>query len=121
MKALAFFISALLLFSCVDHSLSPTGCFTGHVIGKIRSAGGGIAVSLVRSDFGTHEWQGYPNVVEALNIPHDLTPGDTIYLRARPATASEKNFPVTADGNESDKPVIWVEAYSEVDCPSVSD
>ncbi len=103
---------------CTYNSMPEHICFEGEVIGRIRSGGGGIAVSMDTPSFGSHRWRGYKNVIEALNIPHELyQPGQRIFFRARQATEEEKSFPITADGDESEKPIVYVLAVSAVGCP----
>lgn len=64
---------------------------------------------MTESVFSSHQWRGYGNVIEALNIPHHLyEPGKRIYFTARFATEEEKVFPITADGDESAKPLVYV-------------
>jgi hypothetical protein len=65
----------------------------------------------------SHEWNGYNNIIEALNIPHDLRPGTMIYFFARLPSKQESQFPITTDGGESNKPLIFVLRFSEVSCP----
>lgn len=105
----------LCLYSCQEQE--APACYEGTVIGRIRSGGGGPAVSVNSTAFGSHEWGGYQNVVEALNLGFDFAPGSKIYFQARPATEQERSYPVTADGNESAKPVIFVTAVSTESCP----
>jgi hypothetical protein len=122
MKAMIVFLFFALIFSrCSDNSVDPQICLEGVVIGKIRSWGGGIAVSMNDSIFSSHEWNGFHNVVEALNVPLDLTPGETIYFFGRPATESESSFAISADGDESNKPIIFVSQFSLLKCPTIED
>ena len=87
------------------------------MLGKIRSAGGGMAISMTDSTFSNHKWRGFNNVVEALNIQLDqYKPGDKIYFIARRATIEEQFFVTTADGDESEKPTIFVEQVSTSKC-----
>ena len=96
--------------------MAPT-CYQGTVIGKIRSGGGGLAVSLNSTEFGAHQWRGYNNVVEALNLNLVYPIGSKIYFKARAATDQEKMFIITADGDESAKPIIYVTVVSTESCP----
>jgi hypothetical protein len=113
-----FFIFCFSIVSCTDTDEVLSNCHEGIIIGKIRSAGGGIAVSVNSPHFGGHEWRGYKNVVEALNLERTYLPGTKIYFKARPAVESEKLYIVTADGDESAKPIIWVTKVSNVGCPA---
>lgn len=107
----------LILAGCVDDSVESKICHEGFVLGKIRSAGGGIAVSMTDSTLSTHNWRGFKNVVEALNISVDLyKPGEKIYFIARRATEHEQFFVITADGDESEKPIVFVEQVSKTKC-----
>jgi hypothetical protein len=115
LKFLILLFVVLGTFSCQEQE--KPACYEGTVIGRIRSAGGGPAVSVSSNAFGTHQWGGHQNVVEALNLAFDIPPGTKIYFRARPATAQERVFIVTSDGNESAKPIIFVTAVSVEGCP----
>jgi hypothetical protein len=122
MKAMILFLLLALVTSrCSDHSVNPEICHEGTVIGKIRSWGGGIAVSMKEPTFSSHEWHGFENVVEALNLPYDLKPGEKIYFFARLASENESTFPVSSDGDESSKPIIFVLEFSSVKCPAIDD
>lgn len=89
----------------------------GIVIGKIRSAGGGWAVSLKKNYKGAVNWKEYKNVVEVLNIPEDLkVEGATLYFSSREATTEEQG-PVTADGDETIKRVLYGLEFSATECP----
>ncbi len=114
-KFLVLLSVVLCLFSCQEQE-APV-CYEGTVIGKIRSGGGGPAVSVKSTAFGSHQWGRYQNVVEALNLGFDFEPGSKIFFQARPATEQEKSYAITADGNESAKPVIFVTAVSTDSCP----
>lgn len=121
MKNYVKIVSLLLLIlpgnGCTKDSPEDS-CFHGIVLGKIRSGGGGVAISMFESDFSNHIWHDYNHVVEALNIPRDQwTPGKTIYFIARNITDEEKSFIITADGDESEKPIIYVLKYSFNGCP----
>lgn len=122
MKAvIVFLLFASVFTKCSEESVNSEICHEGVVIGKIRSWGGGIAISMKDSTFGSHEWNGYDNVVEVLNVPVDLTPGKKIYIFGRLATESERSFSVSADGDESNKPVIIVLKFSSMQCPIIGD
>ena len=115
-------LSGLIFSTCADDPVSSEICHEGVVIGKIRSSGGGIAVSMKDSRLSDHNWNGFDNVVEALNIPETLgVSGKTIYFFARPATDNEKWFAVSADGAESAKPIIFVLEVSSYKCPETED
>ncbi|WP_296620627.1 hypothetical protein [Marivirga sp.] len=89
----------------------------GEVIGEIRSAGGGLAVSLDRNHEGAVNWQGENNVIELLNIPGIYqSPGTTIYFTSRPANSDELG-PVTADGDESIELVLYGLEFNSDECP----
>jgi|GEM_PF-1617211 len=103
--------------SCKDEEPENSVCQQGTIIGRIRSGGGGPAVSVHSSVFGEHSWGGYSNVVEALNLPTGLSAGTKIYFKARPATQEERSYVITADGAESAKPIIYVTAVSTNMCP----
>ena len=107
---------------CADHSIEPEVCYEGIVIGKIRTWGGGIAISMEEPTFSTHQWRGYENVIEALNISDGLyQTGEKIYFTARTATNEEQSFPMSADGDESDKPMVFVLKVSATKCPISND
>lgn len=115
---LATLIFSLAISSCQEKDELTPGCYQGTVIGKIRSNGGGLAVSVISTEFGTHQWRGYNNVVEALNLKIDYSSGTKIYFKARTATEQEKMYPITADGDESAKPIIYMTAVSTELCPN---
>jgi hypothetical protein len=123
MKTMVLFLLLVLVTSrCSYHSINPQICHEGVIIGKIRSSGGGIAVSMKDSTLSSHEWHGYDNVIEALNIPDNLwQPGQNVYFFARQPTKDERFFPVTADGDESNKPLIFVLEISATRCPVLED
>ena len=107
----------LIVAGCVDDSVESRICHEGIVLGKIRSAGGGIAVSMTDSSFSTHRWRGHNNVIEAINIPADIyKPGEKIYFTARRASTCEQTFAISTDGDESEKPVVFVEQVSTTKC-----
>ena len=113
-----FLLLALITSNCSNESFDAQICYEGTVIGQIRSAGGGVAVSMETSALSTHEWKGFQHVIEALNIPRDFwVPGQKIYFTARPGTAEEKGYIISADGDESAKPIIFVIAFSNIKCP----
>ncbi|MEX2232551.1 MAG: hypothetical protein WD824_10345 [Cyclobacteriaceae bacterium] len=118
MKIISALLLALIISSCEDDSPNPQTCHEGLIIGRIRSGGGGWAVSVTGPGLSTHEWNGFKNVVEALNIPGNLKqPGLKLYFFSRPPTQNEKIYIITADGDESAKPLIYVIAISSVTCP----
>ncbi|SFT35060.1 hypothetical protein SAMN05216474_0039 [Lishizhenia tianjinensis] len=89
----------------------------GTVIGKIRSSGGGLAVSLHKHYHKAVKWQGHKNVIELLNIPEDMQlEGTTIYFKSRIATTEEQGI-ITADGEESLKLVLYGKNFSIDACP----
>ena len=103
--------------SCEKTAPEPeNNCFKGVVIGKIRSNGGGLAVSMEKTNLSTHTWRGYSNVVEALGLGVNVAPNSVIYFNARPANVEEKNFIVTADGDESAKPIVVASNVSPNSC-----
>lgn len=89
---------------------------------KIRSGGGGVAISVNDDSFGSHNCSRYKNFIEALNVPDTLwVTGKRLFFLARPATEAEKNFIITADGAESKKPIIYVTKITEEGRPSLND
>lgn len=109
------FISFTILFLASCQKVD-TECMKGEVIGKIRSSGGGLAVSLNKNYKGTVTWQGHKNVIELLNIPDTYkTEGNTIYFQSRPTT-DEDITPITADGDESIELILYGEKFSEHSC-----
>jgi hypothetical protein len=69
--------------------------------------------------FGTHEWRGHHNVIEALDVPFDAyQTGEKVYFTARPATHDEQAFPISADGDESNKPILYVLEISSINSTS---
>lgn len=114
---LPILLLAVTFSSCKDEEQDYSLCQQGTIIGKIRSGGGGPAVSVNSTVFGKHSWRGYNNVVEALNLKQNYASGTKIYFKARPATEEEKSYIITADGDESAKPVIFVTAVSTDRCP----
>lgn len=102
-KPLLFLLLLFLLLSCNrDEVISPHyNCLKVEVIGKIRSAGGGLAVKLEEPLPDAVHWQGHEQVVELLNIPQELSaPGSIFYVNARLAKEEERGV-ITADGDES--------------------
>lgn len=92
-------------------------CMKGTVIGKIRSSGGGLAVELDKNFKGSVKWQGHKNVIEVLNIPVEYSSsGTTFYFKSRNSNSSEQG-PITADGDESIKLVLFGEVFSKIQCP----
>jgi len=114
---LSTMLFALTLSSCKEDEPDYSVCQQGTIIGRIRSGGGGPAVSVNSSVFGKHSWGGYSNVVEALNLKQNFASGTKVYFKARPATQEEKAYAITADGAESAKPIIFVTAVSTDACP----
>lgn len=114
---LPILLLAVTFSSCKDEEQDYSLCQQGTIIGKIRSGGGGPAVSVNSTVFGKHSWRGYNNVVEALNLKQNYASGTKIYFKARPAMEEEKSYIITADGDESAKPVIFVTAVSTDRCP----
>ena len=110
-----------LALSCVDDSVEPQTCHEGTVVGKIRTVGGGLAVSMEDATFSNYKGRGFKNVIEAVNISHDLyKPGDKIYFTARRATKEEQVFAISADGDESEKPIVFVEWVSTTMCSLIT-
>jgi hypothetical protein len=88
----------------------------GTVIGKIRSGGGGLAVSLDRNYKKSVSWQNHQNVVEVLNIPESLNKGGTtVYFTSRIATEEEKGL-ITSDGDETIDLVVYGTEFNEEGC-----
>lgn len=115
MKVIILFLSlAFVNLRCTEEeTVNNQTSYEGSVIGKIRSGGGGIAISMRNSTFSKHQWQGFPNVVEALNVPDSLKQsGKHLFFSARVATQEERVFIITADGDESVKPIIVVTKVS---------
>jgi hypothetical protein len=56
MIKMVFVLLSLTVISvgCADHSIEQQICYTGIVIGRIRSAGDGIAVSMEETTFSTN-------------------------------------------------------------------
>lgn len=110
-------IPLILLAGCNQNEDMSSTCHGGTILGKIRGGGGGVAISMDDSSFGAHSWHSASNVVEALNVPDSLwVEGMRLYFIARPATETEKSFLISADGDESDKPLIFVTKFSRNDC-----
>jgi len=80
----SFFKEINTFSSCKDEEQDYSLCQQGTIIGKIRSGGGGPAVSVNSTVFGKHSWRGYNNVVEALNLKQNYASGTKIYFKARP-------------------------------------
>lgn len=117
MKASLFLCIVLVMAACSDNAVYVPKCHKGTVIGKIRSAGGGVAVSMENAMLSNHKWKGHKHVIEALNVPVEYRkPGQVIYFTARPGTVEEQG-PYTADGDESDKPLIYVLSLGVEGCP----
>lgn len=108
------------LVSCDQETEQRSACHGGTIMGRIRGAGGGVAVSVDDASFGNHSWHNASNVVELLNVPDSLwVPGLRVYFIARPATETEAGFPKSADGDESDKPLLFAIGYSLDGCGSI--
>ena len=117
---LAFLLLATISVGCNKESSDPQAkCHEGIVIGEIRSNGGGVAISMNDSDLSTHEWNGFKNVIEALNVPDSLwQDGKKVFLICRQPTESEKVYPISSDGDESAKPIVYVLKISTIKCPN---
>lgn len=117
---LVFLLLSSIYFGCKEESSGTQGkCYQGIVIGKIRSSGGGVAISMNETDLSTHEWKGFKNVVEALNFPDSLwQSGKKVFLICRQPTESEKIYPISADGDESAKPIVFVLKIATSKCPA---
>lgn len=91
-------------------------CMQGTVIGRIRSSGGGLAVSLNKPYEGSVAWQGAMNVIELCNIPDEYRAiGTNIFFSSKRAEPGECG-PVTADGDESIRLVLFGERFSSENC-----
>ena len=115
------FILALLgLAACSsddDGDLARYDCLKGETIGKIRSSGGGLAVSLEEQIPLSVTWQGRANVVELLNMPGEFKDeGDEFYFSARQASETERG-PITADGNETISLILYGLEFDASSCP----
>lgn len=92
-------------------------CLKGETIGKIRSSGGGLAVSLEEPIPLSVTWEGHANVVELLNMPENFKDeGDVFFFSARKATEAERG-PITADGNESINLILYGLEFDSSSCP----
>ncbi|ELR73796.1 hypothetical protein C900_01406 [Fulvivirga imtechensis AK7] len=116
-----FVIVLLALMSCSsdddDGDLARYDCLKGETIGKIRSSGGGLAVSLEDPIPLSVTWQGHANVVELLNIPVDFRKeGDEFYFSAREASEAERG-PITADGDETIELILYGQKFDDSSCP----
>lgn len=112
-----FTIAAIVAVSNSSCKKLDHQCMKAEVIGKIRTAGGGLAVSLKRNYKQTVFWKGKKHVIELLNIPVELKkPGSKFYFTSRIATANDKG-PITADGDESIKLVLFGEKFDQSTCP----
>lgn len=102
-KLLLFLALLCIALSCSDNEDIPPhySCLQAEVIGKIRSAGGGLAVKLTHPVPGAAHWQGHQHVAELLNIPQELSaPGSVFYVNARIASEDERGI-ITTDGDET--------------------
>lgn len=118
MRKITIFLVSIILIGMIQSCKKVNHeCMKGTVIGKIRSAGGGLAVELDKKYKGTVKWQGYKNVIELLNIPEEYkSSGTTFYFKSRNINSSDNLF-VTADGDESIKLVLYGEQFSIYECP----
>jgi hypothetical protein len=117
MKTVNFFLILPLIVLSFSCKKINTDCMKGTVIGKIRSDGGGLAVSLDKNYKGSVNWKDEKNVIELLNIPDEWkTPGTVIYFSSRKATASEQGA-ITADGDESIQLVLYGLEIRDNGCP----
>lgn len=117
-KLLLFLPILFMMLSCSeDETLSPAyNCLQVEVLGKIRSAGGGLAVKLEHPLPHTIRWQGYEHVAELLNIPVELSaPGSVFYVNARLATEDERGI-ITADGDESIRLLLYGLDFAHTAC-----
>jgi hypothetical protein len=112
---IAIILSILLItVSCEKVNNS---CMQGTVIGKIRSGGGGLAVSLDGKHEDAVSWQYSENVIELLNIPEEYqAPGTKVYFSSRTATTEEKGV-ITTDGDETIDLVLYGTKFSDDGCP----
>jgi hypothetical protein len=117
-KTISIFILSASLLSCNNDEVLPqANCIEGEVVGKIRSAGGGIAVSLAEPMSGSVSWQEHENVIELLNVPIEFTfAGTPLYFKAREAKEGERG-PISSDGDESIQLVLFGTEISNVGCP----
>lgn len=117
-KTLSIFILSAFIFGCNDDEILPQpNCIQGEVVGKIRSAGGGIAVSLADSIPGSVTWQEHENVIELLNVPVEYTfKGTPIYFKGREAKEGEQG-PISSDGDESIQLIFYGTEISNIGCP----
>lgn len=117
-KTISIFILSALLFSCNDDEILPQAmCIEGEVVGKIRSAGGGVAVSLAEPMSGSVTWKEHENVIELLNVPIEYTfAGTPVYFKSREAKEGERG-PISSDGDESIQMVLYGTEISNIGCP----
>lgn len=119
MKKLLLVILFFSFLACSsdDDSSSVYECLEGTTIGKIRSNGGGLAVSLQKPIPNAVTWQGHQNVVELLNIPEDFADeGSEFYFSARLSDAAERGI-VTADGDETIELILYGLKFNVSQCP----
>lgn len=111
MKKYLYIFSTLLFFSCSKQTQkTAVKDYEGIVIGKFRSWGGGIGLSMNNNTFSNISYKEYNHVVEALNIPTNLPNFTAIKFNARFATDAEKTFAESADGFEL-APKIFIIDY----------
>lgn len=118
-KTISIFILSAILFSCNDDEILPqeNNCIEGEVVGKIRSAGGGIAVALTEPMPGSVTWKEHENVIEVLNVPIEFTfEGTPLYFKGREAKEGEQG-PISSDGDESLQVVFYSTEVSNIGCP----
>ena len=117
-RLLSFIILSAVLMGCADDEVLPqASCIEGEVIGKIRSAGGGVAVALQEPMEGTVKWQDHENVIELLNVPIEFTfKGTYIYFKGREAKEGERG-PISSDGDESIDLILYGTDISNIGCP----
>lgn len=112
-----YILSILLFLSFYSCKKIDATCMQGNVVGKIRSSGGGLAVTLNKKYKNTVHWKGHKNIVEVLNIPLDMSEeGTTIYFTSRIATTVEQG-PISADGDEGIKLVLYGKEFNKNVCP----
>lgn len=110
MKKFIYLLLVLTLFSC-SKEIQKTSSYEGIVIGKFRSWGGGIGLSMNDNTFSNITYNGNNHVVEALNIPTSLPNFAIVKFNARVATDKEKTFAISADGFEG-APIIFITDYN---------
>lgn len=108
---------SIFLFSCEEEDISVEyPCMQGEVLGKIRTGGGGLAVSITGPLDGAVTWKDRDNVIELLNIPVEHTvEGTIIYFNARKAKEGERG-PITSDGDETIELILYGKEFSNQGC-----